>query len=137
MSETSLRIPRRLRHEAQEIFKLTDPFCAEHLDGEYAKLCRKLVGKLARRRPSPLDRGDLRIWAGAVIYAVGSINFLFDPTQRPHLTGDQLSYLTGIPKSTLANKAKQIRALFRLRQFSPELCRRELLERHPFACLFG
>ena len=67
MSEGGLRISERLRHEAEEIFKLTDPFCAEHLDAEYADLCRRVVARLARKRPSPLDRGDLRIWAGAVI----------------------------------------------------------------------
>ncbi|MBI4481543.1 MAG: hypothetical protein HY652_01500 [Acidobacteria bacterium] len=49
-----LRIPEPLRHEAEEIFKLTDPFCAEHLDAEYPQLCRKLMAKLARKRPSPL-----------------------------------------------------------------------------------
>lgn len=27
-------------------------------------------------------------FAAAAIYAVGSVNFLFDRTQRPHLTGD-------------------------------------------------
>lgn len=34
MSSPALRIPERLRHEAEEIFKLTDPFCAEQLDAE-------------------------------------------------------------------------------------------------------
>ncbi len=53
---------------------------------EYGELVRKLVAKLARMRPSPLVRGDLRIWAGAAIYTVGSVNFLFDRTQHPHLT---------------------------------------------------
>ena len=28
---------------------------------------------------------------------MGSVNFLFDRTQRPHLTGDDLSALTGVP----------------------------------------
>jgi hypothetical protein len=120
-----LQISEALRHEAQEIFKLTDPFCAEHLDAEYGELCRKLVANLARKRPSPLLRGDLRIWAGAVIYTIGSLNFLFDPAQRPHLTGDQLSYLTGISKSTLIGKAKLIRDLLRIGSVAPELCRRE------------
>ena len=58
-------IPGPLRHDVDELFKLTDPFCAEHLDAEYGELVRKLVGKLARKRPSPLARGDLRIWAAA------------------------------------------------------------------------
>jgi hypothetical protein len=125
--------PKTLRHDAEEIFKLNDPFCIEHLDAEYAKLCRNLVARLARKRPSPLARGDLRIWAGAVLYTIGSINFLFDRTQQPHMTGDQLSSLTGIPKSTLANKAKLIRDVLKLRYLEPDLCRRELLEHHPMA----
>lgn len=122
------RIPRALRHEAQEIFKLTEPFCAEYLDTEYGELCRRLVARLARKRPSPLLRGDLRIWAGAVIYTVGSLNFLFDRSQRPHLTGNQLSALTGIPKSTLTAKAKLIRDLLRIGPLEPEFCRQELLD---------
>jgi hypothetical protein len=60
-SEKSLRIPEPLRHDVDQIFGLTDPFCEEHLDAEYGELVRKLVAKLARRRPSPLARGDLRI----------------------------------------------------------------------------
>lgn len=106
--DNPLRIPEPLRHDAEEIFKLTGPFSAAHLDAEYGGLVRTLIAKLARTRPSPLARGVLRIWAGAAIYAVGSVNFLVDPTQRPHLTGDQLSELTGVPKRTLANKAKRM-----------------------------
>ncbi len=132
-----LRIPESLRHDAEEIFKLTDPFCAEHLDAEYGELVRALIAKLARKRPSPLARGDLRIWAGAAIYAVGSVNFLFDPAQRPHLTGDQLSALTGVPKSTLANKAKAIRDLLRVGPLESEFCRRERLESHPMAWMIS
>src|SRR5260370_19076282 len=104
-----LQIPESLRDDCEEIFKLTDAFCAEHLDEEYGALCRKLVAKLARKRPSPLARGDLRIWAAAAIYTVGNINFLFDSTQKSHLRGEEISELTGVPKSTLANKAKLIR----------------------------
>lgn len=127
------RIPAGLRHDVEQIFKLTDPFCAEHLGAEYGELVRKLVAKLARKRPSPLSRGDLRIWAAAAIYAVGSVNFLFDRTQRPHLTGDGLSDLTGVPKSTLANKAKRIRDLLRIGPMEPEFCRRALLASNPMA----
>jgi hypothetical protein len=133
MAGDSLRIPAALRHDVEQIFKLTDTFCAEHLDAEYSELVRKLVAKLARKRPSPLSRGDLRIWAAAAIYAVGSVNFLFDRTQRPHLTGDDLSELTGVPKSTLANKAKLIRDVLRIGQMEPEFCRHELLASNPMA----
>jgi hypothetical protein len=132
-TDDSLRIPAALQPHAEQIFKLTDPLCAEHLDAEYSELVRKLVGKLARKRPSPLARGDLRIWAAAAIYTVGSVNFLFDRTQRPHMTSDDLSKLTGVPKSTLTNKAKLIRDVLRIGPLEPELCRRESLASHPTA----
>jgi hypothetical protein len=94
-----------------------------------------MIDKLARKRPSPLSRGKASIWAGAVLYAVGSVNFLFDPQQRPHLTASQLSTLTGIPQSTLANKARSIRELLRIVPLQPEFCRRELLADNPLAWL--
>jgi len=100
-------------------------------------LCRKLVGKLGRKRPSPLLRGDLRIWAAAVIYAIGSMNFLFDPSQKPHLSGDSISRLTGVPRSTLSAKAKLICNLLHIGPMEPEYCRRELLEQNPLAWMRG
>lgn len=135
--DNPLRIPEPLRHDVEQIFRLTDPFCGEHLDAEYAELVRKLIAKLARKCPSPLARGDLRIWAAAAIYAVGSVNFLFDRTQRPHLTGDDLSALTGVPKSTLANKAKLIRDVLRIGQMEPEFSRQELLASNPMAWMIS
>lgn len=128
-----LRVPSALRHDVEQIFGLTDGFCAEHLDGEYAFLIRKLVAKLARKRPSPLARGDLRTWAAAAIYTVGSIDSLFDRSQTPHLTGDEVSTLTGVPKSTLTAKARLIRDALGTGPHDPEFCRHDLLARHPTA----
>lgn len=128
-----LNVPRALRPDVERVVALTDGFCAEHLDAEYAWLCARLVAKLARKRPSPLLRGDLRIWAAATIYTVGSVNFLFDRSQPLHLSGDDLSDLTGVPKSTMANKAKQIRDLLGLGRLDVEFCRRDMIERHPSA----
>jgi len=51
------------------VVAVTDAFCPAHLDMESADLCRAVVGKLGRKRPSPTTRGDLRIWAAAVVYA--------------------------------------------------------------------
>ena len=47
------RLPAGIRADAEAIIRLTDGFSAEHLDDAYAALCRKLVGKLGRKRPSP------------------------------------------------------------------------------------
>jgi hypothetical protein len=132
---SSSHLPSSTRQKAEEIATLTDHLCSEHLDAEYGALCRKMIDKLARKRPSPLVRGRGSIWAGAVLYAVGSVNFLFDPQQRPHLSASQLSTLTGVPQSTLANKARIIRELLRIVPLQPEFCRRELLADNPLAWL--
>ncbi len=128
-----LNVPHALRADVEQIVALTDGFCGDYLDAEYARLCARLVAKLSRKRPSPLLRGDLRIWAAATIYTVGSVNFLFDRSQPLHLSGDDLSDLTGVPKSTMANKAKQIRDLLGVGQLDLEFCRRDIIERHPWA----
>lgn len=128
-------VPVALRPVVEQIAALTDQFCAERLDAEYAALCRKLVAKLARKRPSPLVRGEPRIWAAGALYAIGRVNFLFDRSQSPHLSSDDLAVVTGVPKSTMANKAKRIGELVGLGPFDFELCRRERVERNPLAWL--
>ena len=42
---------------AQETVKLTRHLCAEHLDAEYGEFCARLVGRLVRQRPLPLEWG--------------------------------------------------------------------------------
>ncbi|MGZ3458922.1 MAG: DUF6398 domain-containing protein [Archangium sp.] len=134
-SERNPRIPLAARGPGDEIAKLTDDLCARYLDAEYGQLCRKMITRLARKRPSPLLRGEARTWAGAVLYTLGSVNFLFDPSQRPHLTANQLSEFTGVGKSTLSAKSRVIRELLRIGPLEPEFCRRALLEQNPFAWL--
>jgi hypothetical protein len=131
----SPKLPGTVKPYADLILDFTDQFCAEHLDAEYAALCRRLVAKLARKRPSPLLRGELRIWAAAVIYTIGGLNFLSDRSQQPHLSTDELSALTGVPKSTMANKAKLIRDTLKITLFSFEFQRRKLIEQNPAAWL--
>lgn len=124
-------VPRAVRPYADQVVALTDAVCREHLDEEYADLCRALVGKLGRKRPSPLTRGDLRIWAAGVVYAVGQLNFVFDPEQTPHATADQLSEWLGVKKSTMSNKARLIRDSLKLSQFDTQFMRKDLVEASP------
>jgi hypothetical protein len=131
----ALRVPSPVRAEVDEIVKVTDVLCEEHLDTEYAALCRKLTAKLARKRPSPLARGDLRIWSAGIVHAVGAVNFLFDRSQSPHLSAEELANLLAVSKSTMANKSRHIRRLLDINRLDVDLCRRELLERHPLAWL--
>ena len=119
-----LRVPAGLRPVAGEIVAITDRSCAECLDAEYAALCRRLVARLARKRPSPLVRGDTRIWAAGSIYAVAQINFLFDASELPHISAAQLATHLGVVKTSMANKAARIRKLLDLGAYEPEFTRR-------------
>lgn len=132
-----LNIPRAARAHAEQVTTVTDEVCLEHLDAEYADLCRRVVGRLARKRPTPLARGSLRIWAAGVIDAVGRVNFLFDPSRPVHLTTDHLSGALDVKKTTMANKAALIRNTLKLTHFDAELTRRALLDSNPLTWLLG
>jgi len=66
-----LKIPRAMRPRVAEIVAITDELCAACLDREYAEVGCELIARLARKRPSPLARGDARIWAAGALYALG------------------------------------------------------------------
>ncbi len=135
MPSEDLRIPVALRDRAQQIIDVTDAACREHLDDEYCLLVRRLVARLARKRPSPIVRGDARIWAAGAIYAVGQVNFLFDRTQTPHMTARQLAEVLGVVQTTMANKAGLINRTLDIGIFEPDLSRVAMIEQHPMAWL--
>jgi hypothetical protein len=128
-------VPAAMRDTFAVITGLTDAFCREHLTDEYATLCRQLTAALARRRPSPLARGKPEIWACAVVYALGTVNFLFDKSQTPHLRADELCQRFGVSQSSGASKAKLIRDLFDMGQMDPNWCLPSQLSQNPMAWL--
>jgi hypothetical protein len=102
------------------IVKLIDGFCAEHLNEEYAALCRKLVEKLARKRPSPLFSGSPYVWACGIVRTVGWVNFLHDKSQKPHMPLIDIDAAFGVAESTGAAKLAAIRRMLRIHQLAPE-----------------
>ncbi len=69
--------PEEAKHQAvKEIAGLVDAFCKQHLNDEYADLCRKLTAKLGHKRPSPLVSGLPNTWASGIVRAIGWGNFL-------------------------------------------------------------
>lgn len=99
------------------ISKMVDDFCREHLNEEYAVLCRKLTEKLARKRPSPLVSGKPNTWACGIIRTVGWVNFLDDPANSPHMKLTAIDKAFGVGESTGQGKSRLIRKLLKIRQF--------------------
>jgi hypothetical protein len=102
------------------ILGLIDSFCQEHLNDEYAELCRRLAEKLSRKRPSPLLGGKPETWASGIVRTIGWVNFLGDPTQTPHMTMAEIDAGFGVSPASGAAKSKAIRELLKLRPFDPD-----------------
>jgi hypothetical protein len=128
-------VPKSVEPVYSSIVALTDKVCHQHLNDEYAVLARRLAAKLARKRPSPLLRGKPAIWACGIVYALGTVNFLFDKSQAPHMRADELCAAFGVSKSSGANKARFIRDTLNMYQLDPDWCLPSLLDENPLVWL--
>jgi len=113
-------IPVAARPAHDRIVELTDAFCEEHLDDEYASLVRKMAGVLARKRPSPLIRGKPESWASGIVRVVGWVNFLGEPSQPHHMKMTDIDEGFGVSEATGSAKSMAIRNLLKIRGFAPE-----------------
>jgi len=98
------------------VIGLIDQFCNEHLNEEYAVLCRKLAEKLGRKRPSPLLHGSPNAWASGIVRAVGGVNFLHDKSQTPYMRSTDIDHYLGTSPSSGAAKLAAIRKIFKMHQ---------------------
>jgi hypothetical protein len=126
-----LKVPAAMRPIVDEIVRMTDVVCEAVLDEEYADLARRATAKLARKRPSPLASGRRTTWAAGILYALGQVNYLSDPSSEPYLTADELSKGFGVAKATMGTKAKLVRDLLKIDQFSPEFQRADVVADNP------
>lgn len=116
------------------LIQITGEFCDQYLDREYKEICQKLIEKMSRKRVAPFLSGRVEIWAAAIIYAIGSINFLFDPSFKPYISTDDLCNYFRTSKSTTAQKAKTIKDMFKLSHWgskSREFLTNKIIEDNP------
>ncbi|MBT3208793.1 MAG: hypothetical protein HN704_10985 [Bacteroidetes bacterium] len=122
---------KEIKKKEKQLLEQTSIFCSQKLDDDYYQLCEKLILKLGRKRDVPFQRGKIEIWAAAVIYAIGSINFLFDKSFEPYMTANQISEYFGAKNSTVSNKARQIKEMFNMGYFSPEFSTQRMEKSNP------
>jgi hypothetical protein len=113
------------------IIGLTDQFCKEHLNDEYAVLCRELAEKLARKRPSPLLHGSPKTWASGIVRAIGWVNFLSDKSQTPHMRLSDIDAGFGVSESGGAAKLAAIRKMLDIHPLDPNWTLPSRLEDNP------
>lgn len=130
-SAKSENVPQAMQEKFDRITVITDEFAQQHLNEEYAAIIRRATAALCRKRPSPLASGKEQTWACAITHAVGTVNFLFDPAQTPHMKAKELCEAFGVGVSTGQSKSKQVRDSLDMRKLDPEWCVRSIVERNP------
>lgn len=98
----------------RSVIESIDAFCREHLNEEYAILCRSLAEKLALMRPSPLLTGKPNAWACGIVRTIGLHNFLGDKSQTPYMKISDISKAFGVGESTAVARSATIRSLLNL-----------------------
>ncbi|MGA7952212.1 MAG: DUF6398 domain-containing protein [Gloeobacterales cyanobacterium] len=96
-------------------------------------MCRKLAAALSRKRPSPLATGKANTWACAIVHALGMVNFLFDPSQTPHMNASEIYKQFGVSQSTGSAKSKQVREAMDMYQMDPKWCVPSNIDKNPLA----
>jgi len=124
-----------IENKKEQLIEMTEKFCEKYLDEDYKNLCNKLISKMSRKRVVPFMSGKIEIWAAAVIYALGSINFLFDKSFKPYASADDICDYFGTNKSTTSQKAKIIRDMFNMGYFDKEFSTSRMQENDPFSKL--
>jgi Domain of unknown function (DUF6398) len=130
-SPKSEDVPKAMTEKFNSIVALTDEFARQHLNEEYAQLIRQATAALCRKRPSPLAKGQAKTWACGITHALGRVNFLFDSSQSPHISANELYQWFGISASTGQAKSKLMRDTLKMQQFDPDWCLPSRVESNP------
>jgi len=124
-------VPAGQREVFEKITFQTDAFCSKYLTEEYGELCRLMTADLSALQPSPLDKGRVHTWAAGIVFTVGSINFLNDPTFDPYLSTEELAELMNVSAGTLYSKRKQIEITLDVMPFDPDYTLPSMMEENP------
>jgi hypothetical protein len=124
-------VPKTMMRVHEKIVGLIDSVCDRRLNTEYRNLARAMAAALCRKRPSPLASGQPRTWACGIVYVLGRINFLSDPSFSPHMTTAELCAAFEVGESTIHAKARAIEKALGTQPFDPLWMLPSLAEKNP------
>jgi hypothetical protein len=119
LSEPVEEVPPAYRDRFDDIVELTDKFCDEHLNEEYKEYAREMAAEVCQEG-SPARKGKAEGWAAGIVYSLGRVNFLDDPSQTPHMKSTQIAEGFGVSAATMQAKARVIREGLDLMPFHPD-----------------
>lgn len=121
--------------KTQQLIDLTNVFSDTYLNEDYKQLCEKLIRKMARKRVVPFMSGKPETWAAGVVHALGMINFLFDRSFEPYVASTDIAKFFGLGSSTVQQKSKTIRDMFKMHHYDLEWMTEYMASRNPLASL--
>lgn len=119
LRELMAEVPKAYVARFNELVGLTNAFCDECLNDEYKDLCREMAVAVCQKG-SPVLKGKPLGWAAGIVYAIGRVNFLDDPSQTPHMKSIEIARGFGVSIATMQAKAKVIREGLDLIPFHPD-----------------
>ncbi|BAZ38819.1 hypothetical protein NIES4101_47640 [Calothrix sp. NIES-4101] len=136
-TKKSENVPNGMQEKFNGIIAITNEFAKQHLNDEYAQLIRFATAALCRKRPSPLASGKEKTWACGITHAIGMVNFLFDPSQNPHISAKEIYSWFGVSPSTGQSKSKQVRDTLDMHQMDPNWFLPSKLDDNPMAWMIS
>lgn len=133
----SENVPKVMQEKYKAIVEITDRFSKENLNEDYAQLIRYAVAALCRKRPSPLETGNINTWACGITHAIGMVNFLFDKSQTPHISAKELYKKFSLGESTGNAKSKVVRTMLGMYQLDPNWSLSSRLQSNPLVWMLS
>jgi len=110
-------VPTKMHEIFEELTHLTNDFCSQYLNEEYAEVIRKALAALCRKRVSPFQSGNTETWAAGVVHAICMVNFGFDKSQNPSTCAKDLCTYFKRAQSTISSKSQEVRQLLKMSQW--------------------
>ena len=118
------------KQRLDEISSLFREFCESRLTAGYLEVCDQLL-TAAYGAWLPVQRGKPQSWAAGLVHAAGMINFLHDPSSKPHMKLRDIAQHFGVSAATMENKSREIRDAVNAFPLDPRFCLSENLVHNP------
>lgn len=134
--QRSISVPKEMQERYDQIVALTDGFCSKHLNEEYRELAHYMTAALCRKRPSPIATGKPLTWACSIVYALGQINFLSDPSMPVHMRMADVCSAFKVGQSTASAKCQIILKSLNANRIDPNWTLQSLAGSNPLMWMF-
>lgn len=122
-----------------DIVELIDPFCDEHLaplEEEYRAMCQLMAANCCQPgTPIVEGRAKPESWAAGIVWTIGWVNFLSDPTFPPVAQVKDISAAFGVSDATVQAKSRDLRNGFDITGLDPDWTLPPLAKRNPLLWL--